>query len=197
MPRMLKLKLPTDPRWVNIAEKNIEEILTDHAFCEQKAASSAISFIVQFPEYDELVEKMSALAIEEMEHFQEVHSHLTKRNLSLGRERKDPYVNDLRKFFPANGDRKVRLINQLLIAAMIEARSCERFRVLSENISDDDLAEFYHRLMKSEAGHYSMFLLLAKKYGDSFMDVDANWNELLLFEGEIMKKYGKGETIHG
>jgi len=197
MPRMLKLQLATDPRWVNIAEKDIEEILTDHAFCEQKAASSAISFIVQFPEYSDVVEEMSALAKEEMEHFQEVHKMLLKRGLKLGRERKDSYVNDLRAFFPKTGDRVLRMVYQLLIAAMIEARSCERFRLLSENISDKELADFYHRLMKSEAGHYSTFLLLAKKHGKELVDVDKLWKDLLTFEGKIMEKYSNAVGIHG
>ena len=198
MPRMLKLKLSTDPRWVDIASKNISEILTDHAFCEQKAASSAISLIIQYPEYSELVDTMTDLAQEELSHFQEVHQLIKSRGLILGRERKDPYVNDLRQFFvPAAKDRTVRLVHQLLLAAMIEARSCERFRVLSENIGDPELAAFYHRLMKSEAGHYSTFLLLAKKYAPADVDVDGTWNALLQFEGAIMAKYGRGEGIHG
>ncbi len=154
---MLRLKLPTDPRWVNIAEKNIDEILTDHAYCEQKAASAAISFIISHPELDELTTAMAELAIEEMDHFKRVHEHIVKRGLKLGRERKDPYVKDLRKFFSQGSNRRRHLINNLLTAAMIEARSCERFRVLSENISDPELADFYAELMKSEAMHYTMF----------------------------------------
>lgn len=197
MPRMLKLKLATDPRWVDVAEQNIHEVLTDHAFCEQKAASSAISFIVQFPEFPELVDKMTALAKEELEHLEEVHQKIKERGLTLGRERKDPYVNDLRKFFKGSRDRMERLVNQLLLAAMIEARSCERFRVLAENLSDPELAEFYHRLMKSEAGHYSMFLLLAKKFAPEYFDVDEVWRKLLAFESDVISNYGKFEGIHG
>lgn len=193
---MLRLKLPTDPRWANIAEKNIDEILTDHAYCEQKAASSAISFIVQYPELPELVDAMADLAREEMEHFQRVHEQIKKRGLELGRERKDNYVNDLRKFF-TGGSRKKQLVNSLLLAAMIEARSCERFRVLSENIGDEELSEFYADLMRSEAMHYTMFLQFARKYGAGEMDVDQLWEDFLDYEAQVISRYGNKEHIHG
>ncbi len=196
---MLRLKLPTDPRWANIAEKNIEEILTDHAFCEQKAASAAISFIVQYPELTELVDAMTDLAREEMEHFQRVHDQLKKRGFILGRERKDDYVLDLQRFFKERGGvgRTVHLVNKLLTAAMIEARSCERFRVLSENISEKELSEFYHELMISEAGHYTMFLKFARQYGEGELDVDALWNDFLEYEAKVIAKYGRTERVHG
>jgi len=194
---MLKLKLATDPRWVNIAEKNIEEILTDHAFCEQKAASTAISFIVTYPEFPDLVEDMTALAMEEMQHFRMVHKKILARGYNLGRDRKDPYVKDLQTFFTKTGDRRVNLVNRLLVAAMIEARSCERFRVLSENINDDELSKFYFDLMKSEATHYTMFLKHARNYGQTIMKVDEIWEKFLVFEASIMKNYGKQELIHG
>lgn len=194
---MFKLKLPTDPRWVDIAEKNIEEVLTDHAYCEQKAASSAISFIVTFPEHLELVESMAALAQEEMDHFQQVIDKMKARGFTLGRERKDPYVHDLQAFFEKGGSRKQILVNRLLMAAMIEARSCERFRILSENLEDKDLSEFYARLMKSEANHYSLFLQLAKKFGSDEIDVDSIWNSFLEFEGKVIQNYGTKEHMHG
>lgn len=193
---MLGLKLPTDPRWVNIVEKNIEEILTDHAFCEQKAASTAISFIVTYPEYSELVTEMTALAREEMAHFKMVHDRILERGLQLGRDRRDDYVVKLMTFFPKGGSRLTNLIHRLLYAALIEARSCERFRLLSENLEDKDLAEFYRSLMVSEANHYTMFLNFARKYGDR-KEVDQKWQNLLAFEAEIMKDLGTSETIHG
>jgi tRNA-(ms[2]io[6]A)-hydroxylase len=193
---MLGLKLETDPRWVNIVEENIHEILTDHAFCEQKAASYAISLIVKYPENSELVQKMTDLAQEEMEHFQRVHNLILERNEVLGWERKDPYVQDLMKYVKKGGNYEMVLAERLLIAAMIEARSCERFRVLSENLKDEKLAEFYRELMASEARHYTMFLKLAKKYCTS-VDVEKKWQELLTFEAEIMRNYGKSEMIHG
>lgn len=193
---MLGLKLPTDPRWVNVVEKNISEILTDHAYCEQKAASYAISLITKYPDIPEIVDKMTALAMEEMEHFQMVHDIIKDRGLSLGRERKDPYVHDLMSFIKRGGNDEMVLVDRLLIAAMIEARSCERFRVLSENIEDKVLAKFYHDLMASEARHYTMFLKLAKKYGVG-VDVDKRWKEFLEREAEIMLDYGKEETVHG
>lgn len=193
---MLGLKLPTDPRWVNIVEKNIEEILTDHAYCEQKAASTAISLIVTHPEYSELVTAMTALAREEMGHFRMVHDRILERGLSLGRDRKDDYVLKLMTFFPKGGSRLTNLIHRLLYAALIEARSCERFRLLSENLEDRELAEFYRSLMVSEANHYTMFLNFARKYGDR-KEVDQKWHDLLQFEAEIMKDLGKSETMHG
>ncbi len=193
---MLGLKLPTDPRWVNIVEKNIDEILTDHAYCEQKAASTAISLIVTFPEYPELVQEMTALSREEMGHFKMVHDRILARGGTLGRYRKDDYVIELMKFFPKGGDRKTQLIHRLLYAALIEARSCERFRLLSEELQDKDLAEFYRKLMISEAGHYTMFLKFARKYGDRKI-VDQKWQDLLEYEAGIMKNLGKKETVHG
>lgn len=193
---MLGLKLPTDPRWVNIVEKNTDEILTDHAFCEQKAASTAISLIVNFPEYPELVTEMVALAREEMGHFKMVHDRLLARGKTLGRYRKDDYVVELMKFFPKGGNRKDLLIHRLLYAALIEARSCERFRLLSEELQDRDLAEFYRKLMVSEAGHYTLFLNFARQYGDR-AEVDRKWQDLLTYEAEIMKGLGTKETVHG
>ncbi|UZH55700.1 tRNA-(ms[2]io[6]A)-hydroxylase [Salinimicrobium tongyeongense] len=193
---MLGLKLPTDPRWVNIVEKNIEEILTDHAYCEQKAASTAISLIVTHPEYSELVTAMTALAREEMGHFKMVHDRILERGLTLGRDRKDEYVVKLMTFFPKGGSRVTNLIHRLLYAALIEARSCERFRLLSENLEDKELAEFYRSLMVSEANHYTMFLNFARQYGDR-KEVDQKWQNLLEFEAEIMKDLGKKETMHG
>ena len=193
---MLGLKLPTDPRWVNIVEKNIEEILTDHAYCEQKAASTAISLIIGFPEKSELVKEMISLSREEMGHFNMVHEKILERGWTLGRERKDEYVLELMKFFPKGGSRETHLIHKLLYAALIEARSCERFRLLSEHIDDEDLSEFYRKLMVSEANHYTMFLTFARKYGDREV-VDKKWQDLLDYEADIMKNLGKKETMHG
>lgn len=193
---MLGLKLPTDPRWVNIVEKNIEEILTDHAYCEQKATSTAISLIVSFPEYTDLVKEMTALVKEEISHFKMVHDKILERGWVLGRDRKDDYVIALLKFFPKGGSRTTQLVHRLLYAALIEARSCERFRLLSEELEDKELAEFYRKLMVSEANHYTMFLSFARQYGDR-NEVDKKWQELLQFEAEIMKDLGKKETIHG
>ncbi|MCM4151262.1 tRNA-(ms[2]io[6]A)-hydroxylase [Arenibacter sp. N53] len=193
---MLGLKLPTDPRWVNIVEKNIDEILTDHAYCEQKAASTAISLIVSFPEYTELTQEMIALSREEMGHFKMVHDRILARGKTLGRDRKDEYVVALLKFFPKGGSRTTQLVHRLLYAALIEARSCERFRLLSEELKDKELADFYHKLMVSEAGHYTMFLNFARQYGDR-KEVDRKWDELLTYEAAIMKDLGKNESVHG
>jgi len=193
---MLGLKLPTDPRWVNIVEKNIEEILTDHAYCEQKAASTAISIIIGFPDRSELVKEMTALVREEMGHFNMVHEKIVERGWKLGRERKDEYVIELMKFFPKGGSKTTHLVHKLLYAALIEARSCERFRLLSENIADKELADFYRNLMVSEANHYTMFLGFARTYGDREV-VDQKWQDLLAYEAEIMANLGKKKTMHG
>lgn len=188
--------MPTDPRWVNIVEKNIEEILTDHAWCEQKAASAAISIMVRFPEYPDLVDEMAALAREEMEHFALVHDKIKQRGMKLGFEEKDPYVRDLSLFIKKGGGRKHQLVEALLIAALIEARSCERFRLLSKEINDSDLQHFYRGLMASEARHFTLFLQYARKYGDG-IDVEKRWKEFLEYEGSLMLRYGRRETMHG
>ncbi len=193
---MLGLKLPTDPRWVNIAEKNIEEILIDHAYCEQKAASTAISLIVSFPEFSDIVEKMTELVQEEMSHFKMVFDLLQEKGITMGRDRKDEYVIELMKFFPKGGSRVDQLTHRLMYAALIEARSCERFRLLSEHLEDKKLARFYRKLMISEAGHYTLFLGFARQYGDE-ETVNKKWQNLLAYEASIMENLSKKESIHG
>ena len=193
---MLGLKLPTDPRWANSIEENLEEILIDHAYCEQKAASTAISFIVTYPELNDLVTSMISLAQEEMAHFSMVHKLIIERNMTLGKERVDHYVRKVLDFFPKGDDRMKRLVYRLLVAALIEARSCERFKVLSQKLSDEKLKKFYEKLMISEAGHYTLFLGLARKYGDR-NDVDKLWNSLLKYEGEIIKEFADSNRVHG
>jgi tRNA-(ms[2]io[6]A)-hydroxylase len=195
---ILRLKLPTDPRWVNIVEKNIEEILTDHAWCEQKAATNAITIITINSEFPDLVTDMLALAKEEIEHFQMVNEIIQKRGLVLGRERKDEYVGELAQYMKKsnNGSRVSGLVERLLFSAMIEARSCERFKVLSENIKDKELSDFYRDLMESEAGHYTTFITYARKYGIG-IDVEKRWKEWLEFEASVISKYGKSQTVHG
>lgn len=193
-----RLQLPTDPRWVNIVESNIEEILTDHAWCEQKAASNAITLITINSEFPDLVTDMLALAKEEIEHFDMVHEIIKKRGYKLGRERKDEYVGELAQYMKRSntGSRVSGLVERLLFSAMIEARSCERFKVLSENIKDPELSQFYRELMESEAGHYTTFITYARKYGTG-IDVEKRWREWLDFEASVIAKYGKSETIHG
>ena len=194
---MLGLKLETDPKWANIAEGNLEEILTDHAWCEQKAASNAISITVGFPQYPDLVDEMLSIAKEELSHFEMVHQKIKERGYVLGFERKDNYVNELYKFMRKGHRKEIVLIDRLLFAAMIEARSCERFKMLASTIKDEDLATFYHELMVSEAGHYTTFLNFARKYGSEVEDVNARWQQWLNFEAELIRNYGKKETIHG
>jgi tRNA-(ms[2]io[6]A)-hydroxylase len=193
---VLGLELPTDPRWVDIAEKNIGDILTDHAYCEQKAASSCISLIVQFPERTELVQALTPVVAEEWGHFQRVLDELTKRHLPLGFQRKDEYVYQLQGLLKKGGSREQLLMERLLMNALIEARSCERFRLLSAHIPDEDLATFYHELMISEAGHYKNFLRLAKLYNPE-TKVMHRWREWLEGEAEIMKSLAvRGDRMH-
>lgn len=194
---MLSLKLPTDPNWVNIAKMKISEILSDHAYCEQKAASTAISMIISFPQYPKLVSAMADLAQEEMSHFKMVHDLIIERGLKLGRERKDYCVINLRSFFPKGGSKHDHLIHRLLVAGLIEARSCERFRILSEKLEDIKLRKFYRKLMISEASHYTMFLRLARHYGNSREQVDMKWENLLDYEAELINTLGDKESIHG
>lgn len=193
---MLGLKLPTDPRWVKLVESNISEILTDHAWCEQKAASNAITIIVRFSEHGEMVESLAKIAIEEMEHFNMVLAKIKERGFKLGPERKDDYVNDLMKFTNKGGGKTQQLVDRLLFAAMIEARSCERFKLLSEKADDADLREFYRELMISEATHYTTFIGFARMYAEG-IDVEKRWQEFLDYEAEVIANYGKRETIHG
>ena len=194
---MLGLKLPTDPRWINVAKQNLEEILTDHAYCEQKAASTAISLIIGFPRNSELVSAMTDLAKEEMSHFKMVHDLILERGYTLGIERKDEYVLQLLTFFPKGGSREAQLTHRLLCAALIEARSCERFRILSEELEDRKLRSFYRKLMISEANHYTLFLKLARTYGPSKETVDQKWQSLLDYEATVIRKLGDKESIHG
>ncbi|HEY1040336.1 MAG TPA: tRNA-(ms[2]io[6]A)-hydroxylase [Bacteroidia bacterium] len=194
---MLGLKLETDPRWVQMVEGNISEILTDHAYCEQKAASNAIWLVVNYPEHTDMVDEMISLAKEELTHFEMVHQKIKDRGFTLGRERKDDYVGELYTFMRKGHKREIALIDRLLFGAMIEARSCERFRMLSENVKDDDLKKFYYELMVSEATHYTMFLKFARKYGSQYEDVNARWQQWLDYEAGIMKNYSKKETMHG
>ncbi len=193
---MLGLKLTTDPRWVNIVESNIEEILTDHAWCEQKAATNAIALIAHNSELADMVSALTEIAIEELDHFKQVHDIIKSKGLVLGRERKDSYVGELFKFMKKGEGRKMSLVDRLLFSAMIEARSCERFKTLSENIKDADLAKFYRDLMISEAGHYALFIGFARQYGEG-IDVDGRWQEWLDFEAKVIENYGKSDTIHG
>ena len=196
---MLGLKMATDPRWVNVVTKNLQEILTDHAFCEQKAASNAISVIVQYPMYPDLVKAMTEICQEEMTHFHMVHELILAKGLTLGFERKDPYVNDLSEYLrrnKTNSSPQGQFVNKMLFAAMVEARSCERFKILSEELPEEELRLFYRTLMESEARHYTTFLGFARKYGNG-VDVDQCWNDFLEFEAELMEKYGTSETIHG
>ena len=193
---MLGLKLPTDPRWVNLAEKDLEDILTDHAYCEQKAASACISLIQQYPDHEVLVRELAPIVTEEWGHFRQVLAELSKRNLKLGRQRKDEYVNRLLQFQKRGGSRQERLLDQLLTCALIEARSCERFRLLSLHISAEELRDFYHKFMVSEAGHYRLFLDLAKAYLPEER-VKTRWQEFLNYEAGIMDSLDlRGDRMH-
>ena len=193
---MLNLKLPTDPRWVNLAAKNLNDILTDHAYCEQKAATSCISLIVVYPDLKPIVENLTPIVAEEWSHFSMVLKEIFKRNFVLGYPRKDQYVNELLKFQNKSNNREEVLVEKLLTNALIEARSCERFRLLSLELEDDYLRQFYHSFMVSEAGHYRLFMDLAKIYKDKSY-VNTRWNEYLEYEKKILKNLAlRGDRMH-
>lgn len=193
---ILGLKLPTDPRWVNLAELQLEEILTDHAYCEQKAATTCITLITKNPEKELLVQELSPIVTEEWGHFRQVLAELKKRNLKLGRQRKDIYVNKLLQFQKKDGSPTERFLDQMLIMALIEARSCERFKRLSEGLDDEYMRNFYRRFMESEAGHYTLFITLAEHYIDKKI-VRKRWQEWLAYEKELMKsEQVRGDRIH-
>jgi tRNA-(ms[2]io[6]A)-hydroxylase len=194
---LLGLRLATDEKWVKLCESNINSILNDHAWCEQKAASNAISVITKFPMHTDLVEALTKIAIEELEHFEMVLEKMKERGVKLQYECKDNYVGELYKYMLSEGGSKEnQLVSRMLFSAMIEARSCERFRLLAEKLTDPDLVKFYRQLMISEAHHYTTFLKFARKYGGN-IDVDARWQQFLDFEGEVIKRYGIVETMHG
>jgi len=193
---VLGLELPTDPRWVNIAEKRIEDILIDHAYCEQKAASSCISLIVKYPDKEKVVEALTPVVAEEWSHFERVLEQLNKRGYKLGPQRKDEYVAALSSVEKKGGSREQQLVEKLLINALIEARSCERFRLLWKNIEDEELQKFYYELMVSEAGHYKNFLALAKEYMPED-HVQTRWKEILKAEAEILENIEvRGDRMH-
>lgn len=194
--KILGLQLPTDPRWVNLAEKSIAEILTDHAYCEQKAAVSCISLIQRYSSKERLVTELSPIVTEEWGHFRLVLAELHKRNLKLGKQRKDEYANALIDFQQKGGDGEGRMLDQLLTMALIEARSCERFKRLSEGLNDTYMQKFYRRFMESEAGHYTLFIELAETYIDK-EKVRRRWSQWLEYEAVIMKNLTvRGDRIH-
>lgn len=193
---ILGLRLPSDPRWVNLAELQLEEILTDHAYCEQKAATTCISLIQKNPERELMVEALSPIVTEEWGHFRMVLAELKKRKLKLGKQRKDVYVNMLLSFQKKGGSPEERFLDQMLTMALIEARSCERFKRLSEGLDDTYMREFYRKFMESEAGHYTLFINLAEHYIDKKV-VRKRWNEWLAYEKELMKSQEvRGDRIH-
>jgi len=193
---MLGLKSDTNASWAKIAEENLEQLLTDHAYAEQKAAGAAVSLIINYSEETEMVQALSAHAIEEMEHFKMVHDLMVKKGYTLGRDQKSEYAKHLFNFFPKTKDRTEALVARLLIAALIEARSCERFKVLSENLQDKELAQFFRGLLESEAGHHALFLKFARQYQDREI-VDKKWQDLLQYEADFMKTRGKLPLVHG
>lgn len=193
---ILGLQLPTDPRWVDLAEKSLEEILTDHAYCEQKAATTCISLIQRYSSRAKLVAELSPIVTEEWGHFRLVLAELEKRKLTLGKQRKDEYVNALIEFQQKGGDSEGRMLDQLLTMALIEARSCERFKRLSEGLQDPYMQKFYRRFMESEAGHYTLFIELAETYIDK-EKVRSRWKEWLAYEAGIMQTIDiRGDRIH-
>lgn len=193
---ILGLQLPTDPRWVNLAEMRLEDILTDHAYCELKAATACISLIQVYPNKTYMVEQLTPVVAEEWAHFRMVLKELEKRSLALGFQRKDEYANQLLKYQMKGGSIEDRFVDKLLMSALIEARSCERFRLLSEHIAATELRAFYRNLMVAEAGHYKLFLKIAKKYLDK-EEVKKRWKIWLANEKEVILNLEiRGDRMH-
>jgi len=193
---ILGLKLVTDPRWADLAAISLQEILTDHAWCEQKAANSCISLIQKYNDKEELVDELSPVVTEEWGHFRQVLGELRTRNLQLGKQRRDEYVNKLLDFQKKGGSPEERLLDQLLTMALIEARSCERFKRLSEALEDAYMRNFYRKFMESEAGHYTLFINLADTY-ISKEKVRKRWKEWLTYESDVMLSMEvRGDRIH-
>lgn len=194
--RMLGLKLATEPAWANVAEKRLHDILNDHAYCEQKAATTCISLIVQYADKEELVDQLTPVVAEEWGHFRKVLKEMKKRGVKLERQRKDEYVNQLLELMRKGGTQEDQLTERLLVCAMIEARSCERFRALSLHCAEADLRAFYHEFMVSEAGHYRMFMDLAELYAPR-EKVRARWQQLLQEEAAIIEALGyRANRVH-
>lgn len=192
----LGLNLPTDPRWVNLASMSLQDILTDHAFCEQKAASSMISIIQMHSDKPEIVDALSPVVTEEWGHFRMVLAELKKRDLTLGLQRPDEYIKKLMKGKPKGQGRDQLFLDQLLICALIEARSCERFKILSQQLEDRDLKEFYHKFMVAEAAHYKLFLKLARHYFNESV-VSERWKYWLNYEADFLPHLEvRGDRIH-
>ena len=193
---ILGLKLVTDPRWIDLASISLEAILSDHAWCEQKAATSCISLISKYSDKEMLVTELSPIVTEEWGHFRQVLTELYKRNLPLGKQRKDIYVNKLLEFQKKGGSPEERFLDHLLTMALIEARSCERFKRLSEGLEDDYMKKFYRRFMESEAGHYTLFINLADNYLPK-IQVRKRWKEWIDYETQLMQSMEvRGDRIH-
>ena len=193
---MLGLLSNTNPNWVKIVDNNLSTFMSDHLYAEQKAASNGFSFVIQYPERTELIKKMGAYALEESEHFNRILAYMIKNEIELQKDQKSEYVNHLRKFFPKTKDRDVNFVNRLLLASLIEARSCERFTVFSKHTKSRELAEFYHDLIKDEVGHYKLFQKLARIYQTEEI-VTEKWNKLLVYEANFMEQMGLTALVHG
>jgi len=193
---MLGLLSNTNPYWVKIVDDNLSIFMSDHLYAEQKAASNGFSFVIQYPERTALIEKMGAYALEESEHFNRILDYMLKNGIELQKDLKSEYVNHLRKFFPKTKDRDENFVNRLLLASLIEARSCERFTVFSKYTKYKELTTFYHDLIKDEVGHYKLFLNLAKVYQEKNLVLD-KWNKLLIYEAKFMEQLGKTALVHG
>lgn len=195
---MLALLCPTDPRWTECVERDLDGLLRDHAHCEIKAAQSALSLVARFGAEDpDLVAPLVALAHEETEHFEAVHARIRARGGVMSHPGSDEYVAALRRAAGADrDDGQDPLLDRLLISALVEARSCERFKLLSERLGDASLRAFYRELMGSEAKHFRLFAGLAEgRFG-----ADAARARLEVLAGREAVVAGKlplGPTVHG
>ncbi len=158
----MPLRAPTPDTWILAVLNDFPAFLQDHAACERKASAAAMSMVTKFPDFEALVEPMICLAKEELAHFHEVYRLMHKLGVPLGTDEKDPYVTALLK--PVRHSRQEYFLDRLLVASVIEARGCERFSLVGEALNGQELGSFYQRLAREEAGHYMIFLRLARHY---------------------------------
>lgn len=187
------LRAQSSPQWLEAVTNDFDSFLIDHAANERKASANALSLVVHYPDQGLLVDTLIEIAREELDHFQQVYQWMKRRNLTLGRDEKDPYVNQLLK--ATRNDREGRLTDRLVLGSVIEARGCERFGLIAKTIEDEDLSKFYHDLAKSEAQHREDFLKVARAVIDP-VKVDEALDRWLDKEAEVLNRIPIRARLH-
>ena len=188
----LTLRVATAPAWLELAVQQFDRVLSDHAHCEKKAAAHALSLLNLYPHVPGLARAMARLAAEESEHLSQVIALLEKRGVKLGRDGGDPYAKGLQT--QVRQGEPARLVDQLLVSAVIEARSRERLELLATGLDDPELRTFYGRLALAEAGHGNLFLKLAQRV--DARDVEARLPHWLDREAELIRTLPIRAAVH-